>query len=302
MHSMPPSRAHRCCHSYSIPPLQCCCPTVFLCMQAALDALNCGDAAAVAATGTVFNCNFPSASLGPVRGVALSHQGTSCVFPEFREMSEADGPHLPGATVHAARQHGCFRQQHGLTLQQQQQRHHRHLEVLLHCWWDCALWADMLCVSHISILTIPITTSSPPHRDRATHAQPQNVSKLCRRKTRVRVSGLTQPCSGQWSCGMCCVLLCYVTPHLYESVFACVCPALSCRDESVGSDGAALAMGRASLTVHSLRSDVAPQIETNRLNSDKAAYRLAAFVVHAAANKAGLPALGLEQSGLTIGR
>lgn len=47
-------------------------------------------------SGTVINVNFPSAAVGPVAGVALTHQGTGCVFPKFLEVTEPAGPHLPG--------------------------------------------------------------------------------------------------------------------------------------------------------------------------------------------------------------
>lgn len=46
--------------------------------------------------GLVVNVNFPPASAGAVKGVALTHQGSGCVFPAFKEVSEPTGPHLAG--------------------------------------------------------------------------------------------------------------------------------------------------------------------------------------------------------------
>lgn len=47
--------------------------------------------------GCVVNVNFPSAAVGPLSGLALTHQGTGCVFPCFKEITEPTGPHMPGA-------------------------------------------------------------------------------------------------------------------------------------------------------------------------------------------------------------
>lgn len=44
--------------------------------------------------GCVVNVNFPSAAVGPLAGLALTHQGTGCVFPKFLEITEPTGPHL----------------------------------------------------------------------------------------------------------------------------------------------------------------------------------------------------------------
>eukprot|EP00878_Enallax_costatus_P007691 GHUV01008051.1.p1 GENE.GHUV01008051.1~~GHUV01008051.1.p1 ORF type:complete len:320 (+),score=57.49 GHUV01008051.1:218-1177(+) len=52
------------------------------------------------AAGTVVNINFPSRSVGPVAGVALTHQGNGCVFPKFLEVTEPAGPHLPEIDEH----------------------------------------------------------------------------------------------------------------------------------------------------------------------------------------------------------
>lgn len=46
--------------------------------------------------GCVVNVNFPSAAVGPLSGLALTHQGTGCVFPCFKEITEPKGPHMPG--------------------------------------------------------------------------------------------------------------------------------------------------------------------------------------------------------------
>jgi hypothetical protein len=46
--------------------------------------------------GCVVNVNFPSAAAGPLAGLALTHQGTGCVFPKFLEIAEPTGPHLAG--------------------------------------------------------------------------------------------------------------------------------------------------------------------------------------------------------------
>jgi len=46
--------------------------------------------------GCVVNVNFPSAAVGPLAGLALTHQGTGCVFPKFLEITEPTGPHLAG--------------------------------------------------------------------------------------------------------------------------------------------------------------------------------------------------------------
>lgn len=53
--------------------------------------------------GCVVNVNFPSAAVGHLAGLALTHQGTGCVFPKFLEIAEPTGPHLAGvlsATAH----------------------------------------------------------------------------------------------------------------------------------------------------------------------------------------------------------
>jgi hypothetical protein len=45
------------------------------------------------------NVNFPSAAVGPLLGLALTHQGTGCVFPKFLEVTEPKGPHLAGGQM-----------------------------------------------------------------------------------------------------------------------------------------------------------------------------------------------------------
>ncbi|KAF6260789.1 survival protein sure-like phosphatase/nucleotidase [Scenedesmus sp. NREL 46B-D3] len=44
--------------------------------------------------GCVVNVNFPAEAAGPTAGLALTHQGTGCVFPKFLEVTEPSGPHL----------------------------------------------------------------------------------------------------------------------------------------------------------------------------------------------------------------
>lgn len=54
--------------------------------------------------GCVVNVNFPSAAVGPLAGLALTHQGTGCVFPKFLEITEPTGPHLAGERLcHSSR-------------------------------------------------------------------------------------------------------------------------------------------------------------------------------------------------------
>eukprot|EP00879_Flechtneria_rotunda_P020661 GHRR01021740.1.p1 GENE.GHRR01021740.1~~GHRR01021740.1.p1 ORF type:complete len:198 (+),score=66.71 GHRR01021740.1:1370-1963(+) len=50
--------------------------------------------------GYVVNVNFPSAAVGPLQGLALTHQGLGCVFPKFLEITEPKGPHMAGIDEH----------------------------------------------------------------------------------------------------------------------------------------------------------------------------------------------------------
>lgn len=45
--------------------------------------------------GAVLNVNLPDGAVSGMRGVRLTHQGTGCFFPTFREVQEGAGPHLP---------------------------------------------------------------------------------------------------------------------------------------------------------------------------------------------------------------
>ncbi|KAI8473053.1 MAG: survival protein sure-like phosphatase/nucleotidase [Monoraphidium minutum] len=45
--------------------------------------------------GVVLNANFPAGPVSGMCGVKLTHQGTGCFFPNYREVEEGAGPHMP---------------------------------------------------------------------------------------------------------------------------------------------------------------------------------------------------------------
>uniref|UniRef100_A0A383W782 Survival protein SurE-like phosphatase/nucleotidase domain-containing protein n=1 Tax=Tetradesmus obliquus TaxID=3088 RepID=A0A383W782_TETOB len=78
-------------------------------IQATLEGLTngCAHHSRAFEAGCVINVNFPAeaaaaaaAAAGQPAGLALTHQGTGCVFPKFLEVTEPTGPHLPEVDEH----------------------------------------------------------------------------------------------------------------------------------------------------------------------------------------------------------
>ncbi|KIZ07400.1 5'-nucleotidase [Monoraphidium neglectum] len=45
--------------------------------------------------GVVLNVNFPAGDVSEMKGIKLTHQGTGCFFPNFKEVQEGQGSHMP---------------------------------------------------------------------------------------------------------------------------------------------------------------------------------------------------------------